>query len=191
MTWRVGLGIALVVALAAGCATTPTAVGSTALREGRPAEAAVQFEKALAEDPGRLDALIGLGIARYRFGAYDEAIAALSVAVTQAPGNPAAHLYLALSDIRKRDDAKAQEHLAALRALPLEPHFIALVDQTLELLRVGGPTDAVRTYVVASLDYASDWSRELAETRQALRNAQLTWDPFRGRPVYIIRGRNC
>jgi len=45
MTWRVGLGIALVVALAAGCATTPTAVGSTALREGRPAEAAALFEK--------------------------------------------------------------------------------------------------------------------------------------------------
>jgi len=191
MTWRVGLGIAVVVALAAGCATTPTAVGSAALREGRPVEAAAEFEKALAEDPGRLDARIGLGISKYRLGAYDEAIAALTDAVTRAPDNATACLYLALSYVRTRDDAKAQEHLAALRALPLEPRFVALVDQTLALLRAGSLTDAARTYVIASLDYAADWARELAETRLALRNAQLTWDPFWGRPGYVIRCRNC
>jgi tetratricopeptide (TPR) repeat protein len=191
MMSRSALGLVLVLVLAGGCATTPTAAGRAALREGRPAEAVEQFEKALAENPGRLEALVGLGISRYRLGAYDEAIAALTEALTRAPDNAAARLYLALSHLRKREDAKAQEHLKALRALPLEPRFIAQIDETLNLVRAGPVTDPMRTYIVASLDYASDWSRELAETRQALRNAQLTWDPFWPRPTYIIRCRNC
>src|SRR5437868_9167759 len=119
MTWRLGFGIALIFTLAAGCATTPTAAGSAALREGRPEEAVQQFEKALSEDPGRVDALIGLGISRFRLGAYDDAVATLTDAVTRAPNQAAARLYLALSHLRKREDAKAQEQLTALRALPL------------------------------------------------------------------------
>ena len=191
MTWRDAAGLALVILVAAGCATTPTAIGSTALREGRPADAIAQFEKALAEEPGRVDALIGLGIARYRLGAYDEAIAALSDAIGRDPNQPAARLYLALASIRKRDEAKAQEQLTALHGLPLDPRFSALVDQAIALLRAGPLTDAGRTYVIASLDYAAEWSREIAETRLALRQAQLAWDPFWIRPTYIIRCRNC
>lgn len=190
MNWRFGLGLALVVVLAAGCATGPTAAGSAALREGRPADAVAYFQHALSEDPGRVDALIGLGISHYRLGTYDEAIAALSDAVARAPGDPLARLYLALSYVRKRDDAKAQEHLTALRAMPVDPRLGALVGQALDLLRAGNPPDPVRTYLVASLDYGADWSRDLAETRLALRHAQAAWDPFWARP-YIIRCRNC
>jgi tetratricopeptide (TPR) repeat protein len=191
MAWKYGLGLAIVIGLAAGCATTPTAAGSAALREGRAEEAAARFKEALAEDPTRLDALIGLGLSRYRLGAYDEAIAALTDTVTRAPDHPVARLYLALSHIRKRDDARAEEQLTALRRLPLDPRFAALVDQALALLRAGPMPDAVRTYVVASLDYGADWSRELAETRQALRHAQFAWDPFWTRPYVILRCRNC
>ena len=189
MTWRTALGLGCVILLAAGCSTT--SAGTTALRQGRPAEAAAQFEKALTEDPGRLDALIGLGISKYRLGAYDEAIATLGDAVQRAPNQPSARLYLALSYLRTRDDAKAQEQLAALRALPLDPRFVAQVDQTLELLRAGPINDPVRTYILASLDYVWESSRELAETRQALRNSQLMSDPFFHRPTYVIRCRNC
>jgi tetratricopeptide (TPR) repeat protein len=194
MTWRYRGTFALVlvtVLAAAGCATTPTAVGSQALRAGRPADAVEQFEKALAEEPGRIDALTGLGIAKYRLGTYDEAIAALGDAVAQAPEQAAARLYLALAHVRKRDDAKAQEHLTLLRGMPLDPRFAALVDQALVLLRTGPLNDAGRTYLIASLDYAAEWSRELAETRRALNQAQLAWDPFWTRPVYVIRCRNC
>ena len=191
MPWRRGLGLVLVLTMLAGCATTQTAAGTSALREGRPGEAAEHFKEALADDPNRVDAKIGLGISRYRLAAYGEATALLGDALEQAPGQPAARLYLALSSLRQREDAKAQEELTALRALPLEPRLAAQVDQTLALLRAGGITDAIRTYIAASLDYAFDWTREVAETRVALRNAQLTWDPFWGRPYVVYPCRRC
>jgi MFS family permease len=191
MKHRHGLAVILVVALAAGCATTPTAQGRDALRSGRPAEAAEHFQTALSEDPGKIDALVGLGISHYRLGAYDEAIATLNDALAKGPNLPAARLYLALSGIRKHDDAKAREQLEALHALPSDPRFNALVGQALDLLRAGPLADPQRTYLVASLDYGAEWSRELAETRMALRNAELAWDPFWARPTYVIRCRNC
>jgi len=192
MWWRHALGVAALIVLAAGCATTPTAQGNTALREGRPAEAAEKFSEALASEPERLDARIGLGISQFRLGAYDDAIRTLTEAVDRSPSHAGARLFLALAHLRKRDDAKAQEQLAALRALPLEPRFLALVEQTQTLLRAGPASDATRTYVVASLDYASTWSRELAETRHALRSAQMAADAAWSRPpYYILRCRNC
>jgi tetratricopeptide (TPR) repeat protein len=191
MWWRRGMGLALVVVGLAGCAAAQTTAGSVALREGRPAEAVERFKEALAENPNRVDARIGLGISSYRLAAYDEAIATLTEAAKQAPGQPAAHLYLALSYLRKRDDAKAIEELTALRALPLEPRLAAQVDQTLALLGAGGITDPVRTYIAASLDYAFDWTLELAETRLALRHAQLAWDPFWSRPYGLYPCRRC
>ena len=165
--------------------------GSASLREGRPGDAIEHFQKALAEDPHDVDAKVGLGAAHYRLGAYDDAIAELTDAATRMPGHPAARLYLALAHLRKHQDKDAERELEALRTLALEPRFIAEIDQTLALLRAGGITDAVRTYIAASLDYAFDWSRELAETRRALQNAELMWDPFWGRPIYVIRCRNC
>ena len=191
MSWGRGIGLGLVLMACAGCATGQTAAGSAALREGRPAEAAERFQEALAENPDRVDAKIGLGISRYRLGAYDDAVAALGDAVKQAPDQPAARLYLALSHLRKRDDARTTDELTALRALALEPRFAAQVDQTLALLRAGGTTDPVRTYIAASLDYAFDWTRELAETRLALRNTQFAWDPFWSRPYVVVPCRRC
>ncbi len=191
MWWRSASGALLAIVALAGCATSATGAGSALLREGHPAEAIEHFEKALAENPRDVDAKVGLGAARYRLGTYDDAIAVLTDAATVAPQYPAARLYLALAQLRQRQDTDAANQLEALRALPIEPRFIAEVDQTLVLLRAGGITDAIRTYVAASLDYAFDWSRELAETRRALQNAELMWDPFWGRPIYVIRCRNC
>jgi len=73
-------GLVLVV----GCATAFQS-GQTALHEGRYAAAAARFADVLARDPERSDALFGLGLARYRMGAFDAAVGALSWAVLAAP----------------------------------------------------------------------------------------------------------
>src|SRR3989449_10845376 len=109
----------LAVALLAGCAT-PYGRARTALAEGRYEEAASGFEEVLARHPDRLDALVGLGKARYKLGAFDEAITALTRAVAQAPKSEAAQLYLGLSYLQKGEDGPAEEHLKAF--LDLKPH---------------------------------------------------------------------
>src|SRR5712692_12128719 len=82
------------------CATT-VGLGQTALRDGRYAEAASNFEMALKDHPERTDALVGLGIARYRQARYDEAVAELDQAVRQHPTRADAQLYLALSYLER------------------------------------------------------------------------------------------
>jgi tetratricopeptide (TPR) repeat protein len=79
-----------------GCTTT-VGRGQTALRDGRYAEAASNFETALKENPERSDALVGLGIARYEQRLYDEAVAHLSQAVNRDPKRADARLYLGLA----------------------------------------------------------------------------------------------
>jgi tetratricopeptide (TPR) repeat protein len=74
----------LALAMSSGC-TTAYGQGRTALRQGRYAEAASSFEKALKEHPDRMDALVGLGIARYEQRAFDDAVAHLGRAVAQDP----------------------------------------------------------------------------------------------------------
>src|SRR5213593_2765489 len=63
----------LVTILCAGCATTPYSEGQSALQKGRYVEAEGYFTQALAADPGRPDALVGLGIAQYKQGEIDQA----------------------------------------------------------------------------------------------------------------------
>ena len=80
--WVIGLGI-LTTTLLTGCVTA-TGRGEAALESGRYGEAATRFEEALAGKPGSLDALVGLGIAKYRLGALDEAQRALTEHVERA-----------------------------------------------------------------------------------------------------------
>ncbi len=48
----------------------------------------VSFQEALAAQPERLDALVGLGIARFKQGAFDEAVESLQRVVAQRPEMP-------------------------------------------------------------------------------------------------------
>src|SRR5438105_7023177 len=108
--------LAALVFTLSGCATTYV-LGQTALDDGRYADAAAKFETALKEHPDRTDALVGLGITRYKQNGYDEAIAHLGQAVRQDPKRADARLYLGLSYLERGDNGAAAEHLRAFRDL--------------------------------------------------------------------------
>jgi len=171
--------------LLAGCAT-PYGQGTTAYRQGRYAEAVARFQTVLAEDSDRLDALIGLGLAHYKLGAWDDAIGALSRAVAVAPGHGVGRLFLGLAYLQRGDDGRVAEHLTAYRELSPEPRTVALVDRARHLLR-GAPLSAeVRTFIAASLEGSVEWQRELGETRRALQDEEFRHLTFADRVIYVV-----
>ena len=149
------------------CATT-VGLGQTALRDGRYAEAASNFEMALKDHPERTDALVGLAIARYTQGGYDEAVAHLSQAVGQDPKRADAQLYLGLSYLERGDEASAAEHLRAFRGLTHSGRVTRQVDDALHLMRTEHPlSPQSRHFVATSLESAMKSEQELQDARWA------------------------
>lgn len=169
-------------ALLAGCAT-PTLQGRAALNSGRYDEAARHFEEALAGEAGRVTDLVGLGIARYKLGALDEAQRALAEAVARQPDAPTPHLYLALVAIRRADDAGAGAHLGRYLQLGAPARLAAQLDRTRAALR-GPVTPPMREYMAASLEDAYQWAGEVAGALRAARDAELRW--IAAERVYLL-----
>jgi tetratricopeptide (TPR) repeat protein len=159
-----------VLALAAGCATA-TIEGRAALGRGSYEEAARHFEAALARHPGRVEDLLGLGVARYKLDALDEAERTLEEALAREPGLPPAHLYLAMIALRRGDHATADARLAQSLALA-PPRLAALIDRTRRTLPAV-TTPELRAYVAASLEDGYQWAGEVAGAVQAARDAEL------------------
>lgn len=159
----------------AGCAT-PYREGVVAAREGRYVEASSRFAEALAENPDRLDALIGLGVATYKLGAYDEAIAALERARERAPRDAEARLYLGLAHLRRGELGPADEHLSAFADAARGRRGAARAAQALGLLR-GDPlvAEETRAFVAASLEDVVELEREADEARRALGSAEARY----------------
>ena len=148
------------------CATTIER-GQTALRDGRYAEAASNFETALKERPDRTDALVGLGIARYGQRAYDDAVAHLNQAVRQDPKRADARLYLGLSYLHGGDEGSAAEHLRAFRDLTPSGRVTRQVDHALELIRTERPlSPKSRQFIATSLESATKSEQELQDARR-------------------------
>ena len=148
-----------------GCATT-VGRGETALRDGRYAEAASEFETALKERPGRMDALVGLGIARYGQRVYDESVAHLSQAVSRDPKRVDAQLYLGLSYLERGDEGSSAEHLRAFRDLTHSARVARQVDDALQLMRTERPlSPKSRHFIATSLESAMKSEQELQDAR--------------------------
>jgi Flp pilus assembly protein TadD len=134
------------IALAAGC-VTPYGEGQSALHKGRFAEAEGYFSQALAADPGRTDALVGLGIAQYKQGEIDQASDTLQKAVQVRPNDPSVRLYLGLAYLQNRDSVQAEQQLSALRSLNIDPRVAQQIGRALEVIRQGPLGDPVRDFL--------------------------------------------
>ncbi len=158
----------LILVIVAGCAT-PSGQAWRALRQGRYDEAARLYEEVLAGEPDRLEALVGLGVSRYKLGAFAEAAEVLERVGARAPTNADARLYLGLSYLEKGEDDLADEHLTALRELGPGPRLAAQIDRALQLIRSEFLSDALRAFIAASLEDEAEWAREVQEARWAQR----------------------
>jgi tetratricopeptide (TPR) repeat protein len=160
-----------VIALTAGC-VTPYGEGQSALYEGRFAEAEGYFSQALAADPDRTDALVGLGIAQYKQGEIDQASDTLQKALQVRPNEPNVRLYLSLAYLQNRDSLQAEQQLSALRSLEIDPRVAQQIDRALEVIRQGPLSDPVRDFLVGSLETQAQLSRDAQEARFQAQRAQ-------------------
>jgi tetratricopeptide (TPR) repeat protein len=184
---RLAFALIMVSVAGSGCATAYTE-GRTALTLGRYEEAATDFQRALTEQPERIDALLGLGVARYKLGAFDESVEALSQAVAKAPKSQTAQLYLGLNHLQKDDLGPAEEHLKAVLALRPEARMTEQIERALTLMR-GDPLSAdIRAFIATSLEHEEQWARDLQDARWAA----AAYPPYRyyglGRCLRTRRG---
>jgi tetratricopeptide (TPR) repeat protein len=174
---RILLGIVLGLLPLAGCATAYTE-GLAAARHGRYAEAATLYERALADDPDRVDAQVQLGIVRYKLGAIDGAIDTLSTVLERAPGETAARLYLGLAYLRKNDVRAAEAHLGAFVDSRPGRRLAAQAERTLKLIRTQPLSDELREFAAASLESEAELAQEVREAWRALEYERTRWYPY-------------
>ncbi|HTO11777.1 MAG TPA: tetratricopeptide repeat protein [Candidatus Binatia bacterium] len=158
--------ILLALVVLTGCAR---ALGraETSLYAGRYDEAAARFQEVLAAQPDNADALVGLGIAKYRLGTLDEAERAFAEAGRRAPERPVPQLYLGLIALLRGQDAAGGESLRRYAAAGA-PRVALDIERALRALGSGPATEEMRRYVASSIEDQAAWAGELLATQQAL-----------------------
>jgi tetratricopeptide (TPR) repeat protein len=175
--WRGLAGVALVVLTLAGCATSYRQ-GLAAARQGRYAEASVLYEEALARNPDRLDAIVQLGIVRYKLGALDGAIELLERARTRAPAEPSVRLFLALAYLGKNDLPAADEQLTTYVGLKPDRRVAAQAERTIAMIRSGPLSEETRAFAAASLENAAELAEEVDAWRSLESERWYVWGPY-------------
>ena len=172
-----------------GCASA-TRDGQVALLYGDNATAAASFENALAKNPNSVTALVGLGIARYRLGAFVEADRALNDALARSPDLPVAHLYLGLSALRRGQDDAADAEFVRFGSFGMSPRLTAYIDRTMSLLHTVPANDELRAYMADGIADQAAWAGEVTEAWNAANYARATWY-YAPSTYYVVRGCRC
>ena len=172
-----------------GCASA-TRDGQTALLYGDNATAVAYFETALAKNPTSVTALVGLGVARYRLGAFAEADRALNDALAQSPDLPVAHLYLGLSALRRGQDDVADAEFVRFGSFGVAPRLTSYIDRTMRVLRSVPTSDELRAYMADGIADQAAWAGEVTEAWNAANYARATWYTTPS-VYYVVRGCRC
>jgi tetratricopeptide (TPR) repeat protein len=170
---RPGSAVVVVPLLAAACATAYTD-GRSLLREGRYVDAAERFEQAVASEPENVDALVGLGLARYKLADFEEAAGVLDRAVARAPRHFVARLYLGLTHLQRTEDGPAEEHLGEVARIAPGTRTAAQIDRALRVLRGRDPlSEDMRQFIAAAIEDDAELERQVRDTAAALRDAEM------------------
>jgi len=188
-TFRAAGLVVLLALILTGCASA-NRDGQVALLYGDNATAATYFETALAKDPTSVSALVGLGIARYRLGAYAEADSALNDALAQTPDVPVAHLYLGLSALRRGQDDVADAQFVRFSSFGMSPRLSAYIDRTMRLLHTVPASEELRAYMADGIADQAAWAGEVSEAWNAANYARATWY-YSPSIYYVTRGCRC
>jgi tetratricopeptide (TPR) repeat protein len=173
-----------VITLTASC-VTPYGEGQRALSQGHYGQAATYFTQALAEEPRRSDALLGLGLAQYKQGEFADAAGTLERALAERPNDPTTHLYLGLSYLQQGDAFKTEERLSALRALKIDPRMGQQIERALDVIRAEPLSEPIRAFVAGSLETGAELSREAQQARlDAQRSFYYAPSPY---PCLLVR----
>jgi tetratricopeptide (TPR) repeat protein len=164
------LVVVLAVLVLGGCASTQRR-GEQALYAGQYNDAIHLFQAVLAEEPERLEARLGLGIALYKAGALPDAAVTLDEVLARAPAEGAALLYRGLVALQQGEDAAAEERLTRFREVAGIARFAAQLDRALRVLRGGEVSAAMREFIATSLEDAVRSAREVQEARLAAQRA--------------------
>jgi tetratricopeptide (TPR) repeat protein len=184
----VGL-VFLLALILTGCASA-TRDGQVALRYGDNATAVSNFERALAKNPDSVTALVGLGIARYRMGAFVEAESALNAALARSSDLPVAHLYLGLSALRRGQDEAADAEFVRFGSFGMSPRLTAYIERTMRLLQTVPASDELRSYMADGIADQASWAGEVTEAVNAANYARATWY-YSPSVYYVVRGCRC
>jgi tetratricopeptide (TPR) repeat protein len=177
--------LALGALLLAGCASTQRR-GERALSAGQYNDAIHLFQAVLAEEPDRLDARLGLGIALYKVGAWPDAALTLDEVLARAPSERPALLYRGLVAIQRGEDAVAEDRLTRFRDSTRLPRFAAQLGRALRVLHGSGDVSAdTREFIATSLEDVVGSAREIEEARLAVQRAYLMAYP----PIYCVPTR--
>jgi tetratricopeptide (TPR) repeat protein len=178
--------VAALAMLLAGCAVSAQGRGERALLRGDFAGAITEFQHALAEDPDRLRALQGLGVAQYKSDMLAEAEATFARVLAREPQSGTALLYGGLLALRQRQDDLAADRLTQLRLMEPDPRFGSQVDRAFALLRAQPVTDETRAFIAASLE---DAARAALELRAAQDEINRAWALSAAYPIHCYPTR--